>query len=516
MMLFACVHLPDFPIQAVVRLEPPLKASALTILDGPDSLQKVFACNEPARRLGIFPGMRKTELAVLPGVVQRKRTLEQESTTHSVLLDCAYSFSPRVESTCPGTIILDLIGTQRLQGSPINIGTNLRERAAQCGIEAQVALAANPDTALHAARGFTGVTVISAGQEAQRLACLPVNVLQPEPEILDTLESWGIRTFGALANLPTIALTQRLGQKALFLQQRAKGEIERELIPAQPPEQYRECIELEEPLELLEPLGFVLNRLLEQLVTRLLMRSLATDHVELTLSLEVHTDRQLTGQASAQNAEVTHQRTLKLPVPTSDAKVLLKLFQLDLAEHPPAAPVKGMTVEGFPARIRHGQAGLFQRPAPEPAKLEVSMARLRAVVGEEDEFGRHRVGFPVPMDSHRPDSFEVLPFGSETTPEMAQPRASGPKLMLRVFRPPLQVRVELAANTPVAIFIKGQRKTVVHASGPWRKGGAWWDAAAQWQRDEWDVELKIRGCKALYRLYRDEPSGQWFAEGIYD
>jgi len=515
-MLFACVHLPDFAVQAAVRLEPPLNASALAILDGPDSSQKVFACNESARQLGIYVGMRKTDLSVLPGVVQRKRLIEQEATAHSVLLDCAYTFSPRVESTCPGTVILDLIGSQRLQGSPINIGNNLRERAAQCGIEAQVALAANPDTALHAARGFTGVTVINAGQEAQRLARLPVDVLQPEPEILDTLESWGIRTFGALANLPIIELTQRLGQKGLFLQQSAKGEIERALVPAQPAEQYRERIELEEPLELLEPLGFVMNRLLEQLVTRLLMRSLATDYVELTLSLEVHTDHQLTGQASAQNAAQTHQRTLKLPVPTSDAKVILNLFQLDLAEHPPAAPVKGMTIEAFPARIRRGQAGLFQPPTPEPAKLEVSMARLRAVVGEEDESGCRRVGFPVPLDSHRPDSFEVLPFRSETNPEMGQPRCSGPKLMLRFSRPPLQISVELAAGIPLALFIKGQRKTVLYASGPWRKDGAWWDSAKEWQRDEWDVELNVRGSKALYRLYRDEPSGQWFAEGIYD
>ena len=64
--------------------------------------------------------------------------------------------------------------------------------------------------------------------------------------------------------------------------------------------------------------------------------------------------------------------------------MLLKLAQLDLAAHPPHAPVKKIKIEAIPARIRFTQAGLFQPLAPEPAKLEITMARIRAVVGETD------------------------------------------------------------------------------------------------------------------------------------
>jgi protein ImuB len=516
--LYGCVHVPDFAVQAALRVESGIsfEQDSVAILDGPDSLQKVFACNAPARQAGIVSGMTKIQAEALPGIKLRKRMIEQEQAAHSALMDCGYSFSPRLESTCPGTIILDLSGAERLLGTQTQIAWQLANRAAECGLEAHVALAANPDTALHAARGFARVTLIRAGEEKSRLACLPIEVLQPEAEILDTLDSWGIRDFKSLAALPAIALTQRLGQHGLHLQQIARGEVQRELIPAEPVARFQESLELEEPLELLEPLAFGLNRLLERLIKRLMMRSLATDQAQVDLELELHADRQLQSHPPTAAVAPLHQRTLKLPVSTQDVKVLLKLLQLDLAAHPPQAPVKKLTVELFPAQIRFEKAGLFQPHAPEPAKLEVTMARLRAVVGEKDERGRDRVGFAAVQDSYKPDSFAVLPFRPETKRKQGHEHRRGPTMAFRVFRPPLQAKVELTANVPSAVLFQGTRKKVVNASGPWRKSGAWWDKAGEWKRDEWDVELSVPGGKGLYRIFHDDQSGQWFVEGMYD
>lgn len=515
--LYGCVHLPDFAAQAALRVESGIsfQQDCVAILDGPDSLQKVFACNAPARRAGIVSGMTKLQAEALSGIVLRKRMIEQEQVAHSALMDCGYSFSPRVESTCLGTIILDLTGAERLLGTQTQIAWQLADRAAQCGLAAHVAVAANPDTALHAARGFADVTVIRAGEEKSSLACLPVEVLRPEVEILDTLDSWGIRDFKSLAALPAIALTQRLGQRGLHLQQLARGEVNRELVPAEPRTRFQESLELEEPLELLEPLSFGLNRLLEQLTKRLMMRSLATDHVQVDLALEIHPDRQLQSSPQTEVAPL-HQRTLKLPVPTQDAKILLKLLQLDLAAHPPHGPVKKLTVEVFPAQIRFEKAGLFRPRAPEPAKLEVTTARLRAVVGEKDDLGRDRVGFAAVQDSYKPDSFTVLPSRAEAKRKQEHEHRSAPTMGFRVFRPPLQAKVELTANIPSAVMFQGTRKKIVNASGPWRKGGTWWDREGEWKRDEWDVELNIAGGKGLYRIFRDDQSGQWFVEGMYD
>ena len=444
----------------------------------------------------------------------QKRIGELEVSAQAALLDCGYSFSPRLESTAPGTVIIDLTGSARLLGSAKEIAQQLLRHTEACGFVVNIAVAANPDTALHAARGCKGLAVIPPGQEAARLGCLPITVLELPEEILEVLGHWGIADFKSLAALPQVPLTERLGQQGLYFQRLAKGEVERELLPAENPPSFRECMELEEPVDLLEPLGFILNRLLEQLMYRLRERSLATDHVQLDLTLEVHPERQLQAEPLVNTITPHCRRTLKLPVPTQDARVLLKLLQLDLSAHPPEAPVKIIMLEAFPARMRCMQAGLFQPLAPEPAKLEITLARLRAVVGAEDSNGRSRVGFPRTLDSHRPDSFEVLPAGA--APGWEGEAEESCQMALRLFRPALAARVELREGRPAALAFHHTRAQVVRTAGPWQVTGAWWDAGGEWQRDEWDLHLSFDGAVALYRVFQDLCSGQWFVEGMYD
>ena len=90
----------------------------------------------------------------------------------------------------------------------------------------------------------------------------------------------------ALATLPDIALSERLGQQGLRLQKLARGTASRTLVPVEEPAVFDEAVELEFPILLLEPLAFLLNRLLEQICTRLATRALATQELRLALELE--------------------------------------------------------------------------------------------------------------------------------------------------------------------------------------------------------------------------------------
>jgi len=165
-------------------------------------------------------------------------------------------------------------------------------------------------------------------------------------------------------------------------------------------------------------------------------------------------------------------------------------------------------------RVRSVQAGLFQPLAPEPAKLEITLARLRAVVGAEDSLARSRVGFAQIMDSHRPDSFEVLPSGFVAAPGDGTRNIC--RLALRVFRPALAARVEMRAGRPATVSFERKRAKVERVAGPWRATGTWWDANDEWRRDEWDLYLNLDGAIALYRVFQDLRTGQWFVEGMYD
>ncbi|MGB7436668.1 MAG: DNA polymerase Y family protein [Candidatus Acidiferrum sp.] len=519
-MPFASIFIPDFPVQAVIRQDPDLQGKPVAILQGAPPLTKVFAVNQAARALGVEVGMTKLQVEDCTGVERRWRSPSQEATAQAALLDCAWTISPRVEEDrersaeqLPDTVVLDITGCEKLFGSPEKIAADLKRVAAQVGLDANVAVAGNAQAAICAARGFSGITVIPPGREAAYLGTLPLSSLALPVELLETLHRWGIHTCAGFAALPEIAVIERFAQLGQRWQQLSRGADPRPLIPKAFPSQFEECMELEFPVDLLEPLLFVLNRLLDQLCARLRMHVLATREVQLTLTLQP-------GDLRRKNP-VLHIRTLRLPVPATQSKFLLKLLQLDLQAHPPTASVTAVNIVVVPTRSRTRQLGLFLPLSPEPEALEITLARVQSIVGEG------RVGSPALLDSHRPGGFQqnrfVLP---EPSLNVSTPEHS-PRAALRIYRPPLLATVQLENGRPTAIVCGNVRKPVLASAGPTKTNGDWWSENS-WAREEWDVLIPSLRPEyqpdpssqaedtALYRIYKDLQSKSWFVEGIYD
>src|SRR5713226_6445451 len=129
----------------------------------------------------------------------------------ALLVSCAYAFSLLVEETAENTVALDIEGCELLFGSSREIAKEIARHAVGLGLKVHVAIAQNPDAAIHAARCFAGVTVIPPGKEANRRGNLPLVALDAylarveadrAAEILETLELWGIRSFREFAALP--------------------------------------------------------------------------------------------------------------------------------------------------------------------------------------------------------------------------------------------------------------------------------------------------------------------------
>ena len=546
-MPFACIYVPNFPVAAVFRAEPELRAQAVAIFEGKPPLEKVFAVNESAGRVGIAPGMTKAQAELCSELTLRPRSLLQESAAHAALLDCAQSFSPCVEDFAADTAILDLAGMESLFGTPLEIACDVFRRAAHLGLDANVAVASNPDAAILAARGIAGVTVIPLGKEAEQLGSLPVEVLFSDREeesqqkkeaarLLATLARWGIRNLHALAALPEVALSERLGQQGLRLQQLARGAASRTLVPVEAPAVFEEAIELEYPIVLLEPLAFLLNRLLEQICARLASRALKTQELRLTLELQNLTgadpqsdtvgipsesdESQNATQSQSQHFVSGRQskfcRNLRLPLPMLDAKLFLKLLQLELNAHPPGAPILKIHLAAEPARPRSAQGGLFLPPSPEPEKLELTLARIAGLVGES------RVGSMELLDTHRAEGFRMRRFvpgaASEANCKKVSAEEKSAVAALRMFRPPLRATVTLENGEPVRVACTKKKEvqgSVLWKAGPWRSSGDWWEREA-WARDEWDIALQNTDGAALYRLVHDLLGGGWYVEGTYD
>lgn len=519
-MAFACLFVPDFPVQAVVRLEREIVGKPVAILAGTAPLTKVFASNEEARNLGIEPGMTKVQAEAVRGVVWRWRSLSQEATARAALLDCAWTISPRIGDgprsqgqDFADTVVLDILGCEKLFGSAEKIAQDLKRVASEVGFAANIAVAGSPLAAVCTARGFRGITVIPPGEEKTLIGALSLEALRVPFEFVETLKRWGIRTCAEFGARPEISIVERLGQEGLHWWRLARGFDDQPLMTRDFPTDFEEQMDLESPVELLEPLLFILNRLLDQLCTRLRMHILAIGELKIVLTLE---------RSESQSKEpVVHIRTIRLPIPARDSKLLLRLLQLDLERHPPSSPVVAVRISAIPTKSRSRQMGLFLPLSPDPERLEVTLARIQNTVGE------NCVGAPVLLDTHHPDAFRqsrfVLPEVAENGPTKRKTATTA----MRIYRPPLPATVEFLEGKPVTIGCEGVRRQVLAFAGPWRTKGDWWSETV-WARDEWDIEvlalqpkLQADGAKheettALYRVYKDLRAKRWFVEGIYD
>jgi protein ImuB len=541
-MSFAAIHIPDFIVQAVVRGEVALRERAVAIVEGAPPLWSVMAANRRAAQVGIELGMAKSQAAQFTGVEIRHRSPAQEKTTHEALLDLGWSVSPRVEDTAPDTIVLDLAGLNGLFGAKEKIAQELAKRGSGLGLSARIAVAENIEVAILASRGLPGISLIPPGEEAKRLRVLPMHTLLPSLEILETLTRWGVETCGGLAALPVIQLSERLGQEGVRLHTLARGAFQRSLVLAKPSDNFQEEMELDDSVEELESLSFVLGRLLDQLCERLGARSLSARSIRMEFDLERSFEKGLQLSAHADQHELLprkFEKALALPVPMRDSKLLLKLVRLRLQSDPPPAAVIKIMLSAEADRARTTQKGLFLPASPEPEKLELTMARLATLVGDAN------VGSPQLMDSHRPDAIRMERFrlaqeaaGSRRKKPIAAAdkpvgknsstrRMAKPAKGFRLLRPSVPARVELLNGLPVRIFFQSTRGDIVTASGPWRTSGEWWQDP--WDQAEWDVEVRFSSSAqknkrssnpanehGLYLIYYDLRQPGWFLRGMYD
>jgi len=441
----------------------------------------------------------------------------------------AQEFSPRYESRrgAVPAVVIDVRGLDRLLGDARAIGEELRREAARRGVRVHVAVASTCTAALVLAIATPGLTVVASDENAvlEALAPLPIGILerigcardhdqrearqsgkcsgQKDSAIsaISVFKRWGLRTLGELAALPPADLSARLGRQGLVWQALARGDDNRPLVPDAAEERFESFMDLEWPIEGLDPMSFVLTRLLEPLSIRLERRDrgVAVLHVQLRL---VGGD--------------VHARSLQLPSPMRDVRTLRTLALLDLESHPPSAAIERVTIVIDPTPGRVAQHTLFSSPQLTPEQLSTLLARLGAVMGQD------RIGAPATVDSYRPGVFVMKAFAPGPEPRVTSPesRAQSPEpraSVLRRCRQPVPGRVAAdAVGRPVRVttdrrgFAGG---TVVRASGPWRTSGEWWNPQAGWDRDEWDVTLNDGGA---YRVFMDRITGGWYIDAIYD
>ena len=498
--LYACIFAKEFPAQAMLRLRPELRRTPTVVMEGEPPLQFVCSRNAKAHHLGVAHGMTPVEIDTFSSVTVLSRSSMEEAAARSALLECAGAFSPRVEDCSNGysfLCVVDIAGTESLFGPPISLAKDLLQCIQELGISASVAVSGNFHAAICLARGKSALAkadVIPSGEERSALAPLPLTVLDFSEEHAETFSIWGIHTLGMLADLPEKALIARMGQEGKRLRQLARGELPHLFLPVEPGFTLVEHMELDTPVELLDSLLFVAGAMLEQLVLRATARIFALASVTIALSLE--------GNAS-------HARTVRPALPTNDRQLWLKLIHLDLEAHPPQAAIVSVTLSAEPGTTSKVQLGLYSPQLPEPGRLDVTLARIRAIVGE------NCVGYAALKDTHQPDAFRMEPFviphaSAEDLPVRSQCTA------MRKIRPAENVTVTIHDKRPRSFFFRDKRYLVEQAYGPWVMSGEWWNQA-RWSHQQWDLIARahdgaLLSCCLTYERTQD----CWQMVALYD
>jgi protein ImuB len=455
------------------------------------------------------------------------------------LLELARLCSPRVEPLGDSAAMFDASGLSRVLGTPRDIAREVMRLAMERGVHVRVAIAPTMTSAWLLGQGVPApITVVEPAGMRAALAPLPVALLltvpglaelagevrrqrvargknfraAPSPmrtsnlgfvrvqaDVLSTLERWGVRTLGDVAALARAEWRARFGDIGARLHEASQGEDRRPLTPGAEPRRFVERLMLDWPIDGLQPLSFVVARLCDTLSGQLAEADRGAVAITTRLALV---------------SKAGFERTLHLPAPMRDPRVLRTLIQLDLEAHPPTGVTDETTglatsgieaveieVEVSPGRISQG--ALFVRTIPTTESLATLVARLGALMGET------RVGSPALVDTHDeranftqvPTNFEPSKF---VRTREVRPNPLRSSLALRRVRTAPAIRLKRVNGRPEAAV----------AAGPWRSSGRWWQRDERtWDRDTWDLEL---ASGEVQRVSFNRRSKNWELEGTYD
>jgi len=299
---------------------------------------------------------------------------------------------------------------------------------------------------------------------------------------------------GMLAALPEKELIARIGQDGRRLQQLARGKWPHLFQPVDSPFRLEERQELDFPLDSLDSLMFGVAVMLDQLILRVKTSLVALAAVTVVLELD---------------GGETYTRRVRAAQPGNDKQFWIRLLHLVLQSHPPQRAVVTVALQAEHGNTSTIQLGIFSPPLPEAARLDVTLAQLKALLGEDN------VGHAALQDSHTSESFRLEPFrvpsDRNTSTALQKERTAA-----RQLRPPEITSVRLDQTRPDEFTFREQRFAVESAYGPWMARGEWWNEMF-WDMEQWDVIARAPDdsmlcCCLAHNLQQNE----WQVIALYD
>jgi DNA polymerase IV len=226
--LYFHLDMDAFFVSVEELFEPSLKGKPVVVGGRPNERGVVSAASYAARKFGVHSAMPlRTAYKLCPQAIfvdgHRERYIEYSRKIYEVL----QRFSPRVEMASIDEAYLDLTGTERLHGTPLQAGDKLHQAVHQAtDLNCSIGIAASRMVAKVASDQAkpNGILWIVPGQEASFLAPLDVRKIPGVGKVAEAnLHACGIRKVGDLAALEEAFLEERFGKWGLALAGKSHG-----------------------------------------------------------------------------------------------------------------------------------------------------------------------------------------------------------------------------------------------------------------------------------------------------
>lgn len=529
----ACVLVPALPLQVLLGKRPEWSGRPVAVVDRDQPQGEVLRANERARRARVAPGMRyAAALSLCRGLCADEVSADEVGEEVERLTELLRDFSPHVEpGEEPGAFWLDASGLRRLEPSLQAWAERIRDRlrgsedgdgnrdgragamegdrdgrGRRHGLVARVVVGFSRFGTWAIARALAGgtgpkdeavdVLVLDDPAEERRLRLrVPLERLELEPDLRDTLARLGIRTLGDFLCLPPEGVGKRFGHDALRLHRRAAGDGVEVLDPELPPDPIRVGVDLEHPETDVTRLLFVVKSRLHGLLERLRSRGEALARLTLRMRLD-DGDERIERVAPA--------------TPTRATSVVIDLVRLRLEkiQGDLGAGVVGLLVHAEGQRVDAGQRTLFRHePRRDLDAADRALARVRA------ELGRNAVVSARLEEAHLPEArFTWEPLEGQGTrfPEPDRPRGPDRPLTLvrRLYNRP-RLLPSRQRHEPDGWLIRGlERGPAVRTRGPYVVSGGWW--VREVHREYHFVET---GRGDILWVFYDRRRRGWFQQG---
>ena len=228
MKLYFHLDMDAFFVSVEELFDPSLKGKPVVVGGRPNERGVVSAASYAARKFGVHSAMPlRTAYKLCPQAIfvdgHRERYIEYSHKVYEVL----QRFSPKVEMASIDEAYLDLTGTERLHGAPLQAAHKLHNAVQQAtALNCSIGIAAARMVAKVASDQAkpNGILWILPGQEANFLAPLNVRKIPGVGKVTEgRLHAVGIRKVGDLAALDETFLEEHFGKWGLALAGKSHG-----------------------------------------------------------------------------------------------------------------------------------------------------------------------------------------------------------------------------------------------------------------------------------------------------